>query len=75
MQNWSQEAQNATFKAVTNAGFTTENFDLLKGILFFSEPEAAASYTVKSLVADKEIQLQVSKPYLATIASNRVGKG
>jgi hypothetical protein len=55
----SQEAQTATFKAVTNAGFTTDNMDMLKGILFFSEPEAAASYTVKSLVADKRIQLEV----------------
>ena len=34
--------------------------NMLKGILFFSEPEAAASYTVKSLVADQQIRLEVS---------------
>ena len=34
--------------------------NMLKGILFFSEPEAAASYTVKSLVADQQIKLEVS---------------
>lgn len=46
-QNWPYEALNSTYRAVTTAGFNRINFPKLNDILFVSESEAAARYTVR----------------------------
>ena len=52
-------AQNATYRAAIEAGFTRTNFKKLKGIVFTTEPEAAGSYTVKALLEQGKITLEV----------------
>ncbi|KAF2115771.1 hypothetical protein BDV96DRAFT_574453 [Lophiotrema nucula] len=46
---WSYMAINSTYRALSKAGFNRESFPRLREILFISEPEAAARYTVRYL--------------------------
>lgn len=50
---WSEQAQNLTFRAITQAGFSSRYFKGFQGIYLASEPEAAALYTLKSLLSEK----------------------
>jgi hypothetical protein len=51
---WSDEAQNLTFRAVNKAGFTKKYFKGLRDIIFVTEPEAAALYSIKWFMADDD---------------------
>ncbi|KAH8732201.1 hypothetical protein GQ44DRAFT_766352 [Phaeosphaeriaceae sp. PMI808] len=44
---WPYEALNSTYRAVTKAGFNRVNFPKLNDVLFITESEAAARYTVR----------------------------
>jgi len=47
--NWSYRAKNATYRAITEAGFNRTTFKELRDILLIMEPEAAAVYTARFL--------------------------
>jgi hypothetical protein len=51
---WSEEAKNLTFQAVNKAGFTKRYFRGLRDIVFVTEPEAAALYSIKYFMAEEE---------------------
>lgn len=63
-QNWSYEANNATFRALRSAGFNKENFPTLNDMILISEPEAASYYTVQHLQARKAEFLKASPSVL-----------
>lgn len=46
---WSDRAVNATYRALTKAGFSSLSFPKLEDVLFITEPEAAAIYTARFL--------------------------
>jgi len=46
---WSYKAKNATYRAVTLAGFNRDTFPELENIKMLAEPEAAAVYTARYL--------------------------
>jgi hypothetical protein len=46
---WSYKAKNATYRAVTLAGFNKNTFPGLENIKMLAEPEAAAVYTARYL--------------------------
>jgi hypothetical protein len=46
---WTYKAKNATYRAVTLAGFNRDTFPRLQDIMMLSEPEAAAVYTARYL--------------------------
>ncbi|KAH7417779.1 hypothetical protein BKA64DRAFT_761386 [Cadophora sp. MPI-SDFR-AT-0126] len=46
---WSYRARNATYRAVTLAGFNGDTFPRLENIKMLAEPEAAAVYTARYL--------------------------
>jgi hypothetical protein len=46
---WSYKAKNATYRAITLAGFNKETFPGLQDIMLLAEPEAAAVYTARYL--------------------------
>lgn len=48
-QNWSYEANSATFKAMREAGFNKANFPTLNDTMLVSEPEAASHFTARDL--------------------------
>lgn len=52
-QHWPYEALNSTYRAVTTAGFSRVNFPKLNDILFVTESEAAARYTVRHYKEEK----------------------
>jgi hypothetical protein len=52
LQMWSDMAKNLTFHAINKAGFTTRYFPGLRDIVFMTEPEAAALYSVKYFIAE-----------------------
>lgn len=62
---WSDEAKNLTFQAINRAGFTKRYFNGLRQVIFVTEPEAAALYSVKYLMeeADDEEFVQVISVY------------
>ncbi|KAF2828907.1 hypothetical protein CC86DRAFT_199672 [Ophiobolus disseminans] len=45
--DWPYEAMNATYRAITKAGFNRFNFPRLNDVMFITESEAAARYTVR----------------------------
>ena len=46
---WSYKARNATYRAITLAGFNKDTFPKLENIKMLAEPEAAAVYTARYL--------------------------
>jgi hypothetical protein len=46
---WSYRAKNATYRAITLAGFNRDTFPGLENIKMIAEPEAAAVYTARYL--------------------------
>ena len=50
---WSEEAKNLTFQTVNKAGFTKRYFGGLRDIVFMTEPEAAALYSIKYFMAEE----------------------
>ncbi|KAI9764968.1 MAG: hypothetical protein M1840_007890 [Geoglossum simile] len=47
---WTDAAKDRTFHAIHKAGFTTKKFKKLRDIILVTEPEAAAVYTLRSLL-------------------------
>jgi hypothetical protein len=68
---WSDEARNLTFQAVNKAGFTSKYFRGLRDLIFITEPEAAALYSIKSLMMEDEDDefLEVSYQFPTTICN------
>lgn len=46
---WSYEARNATFKALSDAGFNASRFPTMRDMIMVTEPEAAAYFTARHL--------------------------
>ena len=59
-QKWSDQATDATYKAIRGAGFNEELFPALRDTILVSEPEAAAYFAVRDHQATTEIGLEVS---------------
>ena len=59
LQAWSYRAKNSTFKAIRNAGFSSDNFPKAVNYYLVTEPEAAALYTARSLKEEEAEELRV----------------
>jgi hypothetical protein len=55
---WSGEAKNLTFQAINKAGFTKRYFRRLRNIIFVTEQEAAALYSIKYFMAGSADDLE-----------------
>jgi len=81
LQNWPYEALNSTYRAITGAGFNRANFPRLNDVMFITESEAAARYTVRHYKEEKAVeflnvrlwpQLPMMKPVLTRLAGQLI---
>ncbi|KAF2095053.1 actin-like ATPase domain-containing protein [Rhizodiscina lignyota] len=61
---WSAPARNRTFQAVTQAGFDQMNFPTLHQIIFVSEPEAAALYTLTEVHRQGHLRIREGDSFI-----------
>ena len=67
-KGWSYRAKNSIYRALINA---RDSFPRLSDVIFVTEPEAAALYTVRYLTEDKrEELLKVAAPSFVHLLHN-----